>query len=56
MADPRTEANKKAAVHFLKLIVSGNIDEAYQTYADMSGKHHNPHFPSELPALQRAMK
>lgn len=51
-----TEAYKQAAVQFLKLVVAGNIDEAYQKFVDMKGKHHNPFFPAGFPALQKAMK
>jgi predicted SnoaL-like aldol condensation-catalyzing enzyme len=36
--------------------VAGNIDEAYQKYVDMNGKHHNPFFPAGFPALLKAMK
>ena len=56
MAEPRIETRKQVAVRFLKLIVAGEIDEAYRTYVDMSGKHHNPHFPAGLAALREAMK
>ena len=56
MEDSTTEARKRAAVQFLRLIVAGHIDEAYQTYVDMKGKHHNPFFPAGLAALQQAMK
>ncbi len=56
MPKPRTENHRQAAVQFLKLVVSGHIDEAYQKYVDMKGKHHNPFFPAGFPALQKAMK
>src|SRR3989338_7859694 len=48
--------NKQAAVQFLKLVVAGNIDEAYQKYVDLNGKHHNLFFPKGFPALLKAMK
>jgi predicted SnoaL-like aldol condensation-catalyzing enzyme len=35
--------------------VAGRIDEAYQKYVDMQGKHHNPFFPAGFSALKKAM-
>jgi len=46
---------KQAAVEFLQLVVAGRIDEAYQKYVDMQGKHHNPYYPAGFPALKEAM-
>jgi predicted SnoaL-like aldol condensation-catalyzing enzyme len=46
---------KEAAVHFLKLVVAGQIDEAYEEYVDLQGQHHNPFFPSGFEALRKAM-
>ena len=48
--------NKDLAIDFLKLVVAGEVDEAYQRYVDMSGKHHNPFFHNGFPALKEAMK
>lgn len=42
MTESNTQAHKQAAVQFLQLAVAGRIDEAYQKYVDMNGKHHNP--------------
>lgn len=57
MADTSsTQAHKQAAVQFLKLVVAGNIDEAYRKYVDTKGKHHNPFFPAGFPELQKAME
>ncbi|MDE1834030.1 MAG: nuclear transport factor 2 family protein, partial [Candidatus Micrarchaeota archaeon] len=47
---------KQSAVQFLKLIVDGRIDDAYQKYADMDGKHHNIFTPAGFRALKNAMK
>lgn len=55
MTNNNTQAFKKAAVHFLQLVVTGRIEEAYKKYVDMNGKHHNPFFPAGFPALQKAM-
>ena len=54
MIDHKT--NKAAAVDFLQLVVAGRIDEAYEKYVDMEGKHHNAYFPAGFPALKKAMK
>ncbi len=53
--DSNTQARKQAAVKFLQLVVAGRIDEAYQKYVDMQGKHHNPFFPAGFPALKKAI-
>jgi predicted SnoaL-like aldol condensation-catalyzing enzyme len=50
-----TKASKQAAVRFLRLVVAGRIDEAYERYVDMLGKHHNPFFAAGFPALRKAM-
>jgi predicted SnoaL-like aldol condensation-catalyzing enzyme len=47
---------KQAALQFLKLIETGDIDKAYQRYAAPNGRHHNPYFRSGFPALQKGMQ
>lgn len=47
---------KQVARQFIELIGAGRIDEAYQRYVAMDGKHHNPFFVAGFPALQAAMK
>ncbi len=47
--------NKEMAVDFLKKVVAGKIDEAYDKYVDMNGKHHDPYFPPGFAALKAAM-
>ncbi len=49
------QTRKGAATHFLQLVAAGRIEEAYQKYVDMQGKHHNQFFPAGFPALQKAM-
>jgi len=44
------------AVAFLALIASGQVDEAYEKYIDMTGVHHNAHFPAGFSELREAMK
>jgi predicted SnoaL-like aldol condensation-catalyzing enzyme len=55
MEDNDIRARKQAAVQFLQLVIAGKIDEAYQKYVDMQGKHHNPSFPAGFPVLRKAM-
>lgn len=55
MTESSTQAHKQAAVQFLRLAVAGRIDEAYQRYVDMNGKHHNPYFSAGFPALKKGM-
>jgi predicted SnoaL-like aldol condensation-catalyzing enzyme len=42
-------------VDFLRMVVDGQIAEAYRRYVDMQGAHHNAHFPAGFPALRQAM-
>ncbi|HME53329.1 MAG TPA: nuclear transport factor 2 family protein [Candidatus Lokiarchaeia archaeon] len=49
------EGRKQASVQFLKLIVAGQIEKAYQKYVDLGGKHHNTSCSSGFPALQESM-
>jgi predicted SnoaL-like aldol condensation-catalyzing enzyme len=48
-------SHKEAAVRFLQLVVANHIDEAYDRYVDMKGKHHNVYFAAGFPALKQAM-
>lgn len=49
-------ANKEVAVTFLQLVASGHVDEGYESYVDMNGRHHNAYFPAGFEALKQAMK
>ncbi len=49
------QAHKESAVDFLQLIVAGSIDEAYNNYVNMHGKHHNVYFSSEFTSLKHGM-
>ncbi len=55
MAESITETRSQAAIQFLQLVTAGRIDEAYQRFVDMNGKHHNCYFPAGLPSLKKAM-
>ena len=48
--------HQQAALQFLELVSTGQIDEAYRKYVDLGGKHHNPYFKAGFPALREAMK
>lgn len=48
--------NKRIATDFLHLAAAGKIDEAYEKYVDMSGKHHNAYFAAGFASLKQAMK
>jgi len=50
-----SEMRKKAAVQFMKLIEAGKIDEAYERYVDMGGKHHNVFTPASMTGLKKGM-
>lgn len=47
---------KIKAIEFLQMVVVGKIDEAYDMFVDMTGKHHNLFFPAGFLALKEAMK
>ena len=49
------QAQKEIAVDFLQLVVAGSIDEAYDNYVNMHGKHHNVYFSSEFASLKHGM-
>ena len=48
--------NKDIAVNFLKLVVAGEVDKAYNEYVDINGKHHNTYFPAGFSVLKEGMK
>lgn len=50
------DQNKQSALEFLKLVIDGKIDEAYEKYVDMQGTHHNAFFPAGFQTLKEAMK
>jgi hypothetical protein len=43
-AENLADEHKQAALDFLKLVETGQIEQAYQRYAAANGKHHNPYF------------
>ena len=55
-AENPADEHKQAALHFMKLVETGQIEQAYQRYAAVNGKHHNPYFRAGFPALQKGMQ
>lgn len=49
-------SNKQLALDFFSLIIAGKIDEAYETYVDMNGKHHNAFTAAGFTNLREGMK
>jgi predicted SnoaL-like aldol condensation-catalyzing enzyme len=47
---------KDIALAFLKTVTDGSIDEAYEKYVEMSGKHHNVYTPAGFTALKDGMQ
>ncbi|HUK50406.1 MAG TPA: hypothetical protein VLV18_05170, partial [Terriglobales bacterium] len=54
-SESQNQKRKQLAVQFLQLCIAGRVDEAFQTYLDPNGKHHNPFFPAGFAALRNAM-
>jgi predicted SnoaL-like aldol condensation-catalyzing enzyme len=50
------ENNKEIAIKFLKLVVAGETDKAYNEFVDLKGKHHNTYFPAGFSVLKEGMK
>lgn len=40
---------------FLQKVVAGRIEEAYEKYVDLKGRHHNGFTPAGFPALKKGM-
>ena len=51
----KLQANKEIALDFLKLVIVGQINEAYEKYVDITGQHHNVYYPSQFKALKQGM-
>ena len=46
---------KEEAVDFLNLVMAGNIDEAYDSYVNMHGRHHNVYYAADFVSLKQGM-
>ena len=51
----RASTRKQAAVSFLKLAASGNVNEAYGSYVSQNFRHHNPYFRGDAESLKAGM-
>ena len=51
----KASTRKQAAVSFLKLAASGNVNEAYGNYLSMNFRHHNPYFKGDAESLKTGM-
>ncbi|MGH9866896.1 MAG: nuclear transport factor 2 family protein [Candidatus Polarisedimenticolia bacterium] len=49
-------SNRQAAVEFLRLVVSGDVREAFRRYAGRGFRHHNPFFQGDASSLMTAME
>jgi predicted SnoaL-like aldol condensation-catalyzing enzyme len=49
------QTQKEYAVDFLNLLMSGNINEAYESYVNMHGRHHNVYYASDFLSLKQGM-
>jgi predicted SnoaL-like aldol condensation-catalyzing enzyme len=49
------QAQKETAVDFLQLVISGSIDEAYNNYVNMHGRHHNMYNAADFASLKQGM-
>ena len=54
-ASQQVSNRKEAAVSFLKLAASGELDEAYDNYIAANFRHHNPYFPGDAESLKAGM-
>lgn len=50
------ELYKEQAVRFLQMIISGEIDEAYEKYVSPDLRHHNAYFAGDAESLKKGMK
>lgn len=51
-----TDNKKDAAVAFLKLASSGNVNEAYSKFVGDGFRHHNPYFEGSAESLRAGME
>jgi predicted SnoaL-like aldol condensation-catalyzing enzyme len=49
------QLHKEIAIDFLQLVVAGSIDEAFDNYVNMHGKHHHVHYSAEFASLKQGM-
>lgn len=47
---------KEMALSFLRLVASGNVGEAFQSFVSSDFRHHNPYFKGDADSLMHAME
>lgn len=47
---------KDAAIHFLQLTATGNVNEAFYLFVGPEFRHHNMHFKGDADSLKTAME
>jgi len=53
--DNSVNINKAAAIHFLQLTATGNVNEAFYLYVSPEFRHHNIYFKGDANSLKEAM-
>ncbi|MGJ3234177.1 nuclear transport factor 2 family protein [Marivirga sp.] len=48
-------SEKQIALSFLKMVASGQAEEAFKNYVSEDFKHHNPYFKGDAKSLKNAM-
>lgn len=48
-------SEKQIALSFLKMVASGEVEEAFKNYVAEDFKHHNPYFKGDAKSLKYAM-
>ncbi len=43
--------HKDIAVDFLKMTAAGQVEQAFERYAALDFRHHNPHFAGDAAAI-----
>jgi predicted SnoaL-like aldol condensation-catalyzing enzyme len=50
-----TMTNKEAAVAFLQMTASGQVEEAFERFTGPQFRHHNPHFAGDAGSIKAGM-
>jgi predicted SnoaL-like aldol condensation-catalyzing enzyme len=51
---PRTR--KEIAKTFLRMVATGSVREAYESFVDKSFRHHNAYYPGDAESLRKGME
>ena len=51
-----TSGNKDRAIGFLKQVVAGDVQGAYENYVGPGFRHHNPHYQGDTESLRKGME